>query len=87
MPDCITKLKYHLYRPVLKQLSYKSPKLLFFTFFSHSIRMSGKSLKFEDNRINKSNFHKNKKLFKTNDIDVNKILVSRKESYGKKKFT
>ena len=38
--------------------------------------MSGKD-------INKSNFYKNKKLFKIDDIDVNKILVSKKEPYGK----
>ena len=37
-------------------------------------------------RINfdKSNFYKNKKLFSLNDIDVSKILVSKKESYGTK---
>ena len=46
--------------------------------------MSGKSINFEDKKINKSNFHKNKKLFKIDDIDINKILVSKKESYGKK---
>ena len=33
-------------------------------------------------KINKSNFYKNKKLFKIEDIDINKILVSKKESYG-----
>ena len=36
--------------------------------------------------INKSNFYDNKKLFKIEDTDINKILVSKKESYGKKKF-
>ena len=46
--------------------------------------MSGKSINFDDKKINKSNFYKNKKLFHLNDIDVNKILVSKKESYGKK---
>ena len=44
--------------------------------------MSGKSLKFGDKEINKSNFYKNKKLFKTKDIDTSKILVSKKP-YGK----
>ena len=29
-------------------------------------------------------FYKNKKLFSLNDIDVNKILVSKKESYGRR---
>ena len=46
--------------------------------------MSGKSINFDDKKINKSNFYKNKKLFNLNDIDVNKILVSKKESYGTK---
>ena len=45
--------------------------------------MSGKSIKFEDKKINKSNFYKNKKLIKTEDIDISKILVSKKESYSK----
>ena len=44
--------------------------------------MSGKSINFEDKKINKSNIYKNKQLFSLNDIDVNKILVSRKESYS-----
>ena len=46
--------------------------------------MSGKSINFDDKKINKSNFYKNKKLFDLNDIDVNKILVSKKESHGTK---
>ena len=35
-------------------------------------------------KINKSNFYKNKKLFKTEDIGINNILFSKKESYGTK---
>ena len=46
--------------------------------------MSGKSISFEDKKINKNNFYKNKKLFNIHDLDVNKILVSKKESYGTK---
>ena len=46
--------------------------------------MGGKSINFDDKKINKSNFYKNKKLFNLNDIDANKILVSKKESYGTK---
>ena len=45
--------------------------------------MSEKSISSED-KINKSNFYKNKKLFNVHDLDVNKILVSKKESYGTK---
>ena len=46
--------------------------------------MSGKSINFDDKKINKSNFYKNKKICKIDELDVNKILVSRKEPYGKK---
>ena len=49
--------------------------------------MSGKSINFDDKKINKSSFHKNKKLFNLNDIDVNKILVSKKESFGTKNLS
>ena len=48
------------------------------------MRMSGKNMNFEDKRINKSDFYKNKKVTKIDDIDVNKILVSKKEPYGTK---
>ena len=42
------------------------------------------NLNFDNKNINKSDFHnKNKKLFNIDDIDVNKILVSKKEQYGK----
>ena len=46
--------------------------------------MSGKSINFGDKKINKSDFYKNKKLFKIEDINFNKILVSKKESYATK---
>ena len=46
--------------------------------------MSGKSINFEDKNINESNFYKNTKLFHIHDLDVNKILVSKRESYGTK---
>ena len=45
--------------------------------------MSGKSINFDDKKINKSSFYKNKKLFNLKNY-VNKILVSKKESYGTK---
>ena len=47
--------------------------------------MSGESLNFDDKKIEKSDFYKNKKIFNIDDIDVNKILVSKKEPYGIKK--
>ena len=46
--------------------------------------MIGKGINFDDKKINKSSFYKNKKLFNLNDIHVNKLLVSKKESYGTK---
>ena len=46
--------------------------------------MSGNSINFDDKKIKKSDFYnKNKKIFNIDDIDVNKILVSKKEPYGK----
>ena len=46
--------------------------------------MSGKDIIFNDKKVNKSDFCKNKKVIKIDEIDVNKIFVSKKESYGKK---
>ena len=45
--------------------------------------MKGKSKNFDDKKIKKSDFYENKKIFNIDDIDVNKILVSKKEKYGK----
>ena len=49
------------------------------TFFYLSIRMSGKSINVGGKKIKKSNFYKNKKIFKIDNIDDNKILISEKE--------
>ena len=48
--------------------------------------MRRKIINFQYKKINKNNFYQNKELFKTEDIDVNKILVSKKESYGTQKI-
>ena len=46
--------------------------------------MSGNIINFSDKKIKRSDFYnKNKKIFNINDIDINKILVSKKETYGK----
>ena len=46
--------------------------------------MNGKNINFNNRKIKKSDFYKkNKKIFNIDDIDVNKILVSKKEQYGK----
>ena len=46
--------------------------------------MSGKNINFNDKKIKRSSFYKNKKINNIEDIDVNNILVSKKESYGTK---
>ena len=46
--------------------------------------MSGKNINFDDQKIKRSSFYKNKKINNIEDIDVNNILVSKKEPYGTK---
>ena len=41
--------------------------------------MSGRIVNFRDKKVDRSNFYKNKKLFKIDDIDVDKTLISKKE--------
>ena len=41
--------------------------------------MSGYNKTFNDRKVNKSNFYETKRLFKTDDIDVDKILIYKKE--------
>ena len=45
--------------------------------------MSRSSINFNNEKIKKYEFCKNKKVFNIDNIDVNKILVSKKETYGK----
>ena len=63
-------------------LNYYIKKFYFFS--SQSIKMNGKNINFNDKIIKKSDFYnnKNKIIFNIDDIDVNKILVSKKEQYG-----
>ena len=45
--------------------------------------MNRKSINFNNKKIKKSDFYnENKKIFNINDIDINKILLSKKEIYG-----
>ena len=75
---CIIRLLFPL---VCQKLSHNYKKK--FTFFSlHSIRMNTKNIYFDDKKIKKSDFYKNKKAFQVDHIDVNKILVSKIEPYG-----
>ena len=45
--------------------------------------MSGTTINVNDKKVRKSNFYKNKKVFKIDNIDIN-VLVSKKEPYGTK---
>ena len=46
--------------------------------------MNRNGINFDNKNIEKSDFYnKNKKIFNIDDIDVNKILVSKKEQHGK----
>ena len=45
--------------------------------------MKGKNIDFDDKKIKKTEFYKDRKVFQIDDIDVNKILVSKKEPYDK----
>ena len=47
--------------------------------------MSGKSIIFDNTKLEKSNFYKSKRLLKIDDVDYDKILVSKKRSYGTNK--
>ena len=40
--------------------------------------MSGKNINFNDKKIKKNSFHKDKKINNIEDIDLNNILVSKK---------
>ena len=46
--------------------------------------MTRGNINFDDKKIKKSEFYKDKKVFQIDDFDVNKILVSKKERYGTK---
>ena len=46
--------------------------------------MSGKNINFNDKKNKKSIFYKNKTMNNIEDINVNNILVSKKEPYGNK---
>ena len=53
-------------------------------FWSYYIRIVQKTINFDDKKVNKTAFYKNKKPYEVYGIDTEKILVSKKESYGKK---
>ena len=55
-----------------------------FTFFSLMYKNGQQKRKFRWQKNKKSDFYKNKKVAKIDDVDVNKILVSKEEPYGTK---
>ena len=46
--------------------------------------MSGKKINFDGKKIKRSSFYKNKRINNIEEIDINNILVSKKEQYGTK---
>ena len=48
--------------------------------------MGKKLIKFDDTEIKKYKFHQNKSSVSINDINVNKIVVSTKLTFGKQDF-
>ena len=55
-------------------------------FLSQYKRISGKNIDFDNKSIKKSAFYKNKSVFRIEDIDVNKIFVSKKNPMVQKKL-
>ena len=43
-----------------------------------------KNINFDDKKIKRSSFYKNKKINNIEEINVNNVLVSKKEPYGTK---
>ena len=63
--------------------NYYKKMFTFFFFFLLYIRINGKKINFGNKNIKKSDFYnKIKKIFNIDDIDVNKILLFKKEQYG-----
>ena len=50
------------------------------------IKTDKKIIKFDDTKIEKFKFHQHKSPFLIDNIDINKIVVSTKVSFGKKDF-
>ena len=48
--------------------------------------MSRRSVKFGDKKVNASNFYKSRSFFKLDNIDFNKILISKTDLMVKRSF-
>ena len=72
-------LQYYLLKSVLeiwKKRDMQTNMKKNLHFFS-TLYKNGKNIIFDDEKINKSTFYKNKKIFNIYDIDLNEILVSK----------
>ena len=61
---------------------YKKKKNIFLSL--QSIRMNTKNINFDNKKVKKSVFYTDKTVFQVDNIDVSKILLSKKEPYGTK---
>ena len=85
----LTNVKKNLFRKYscalghsfIKKLSQNHKKSFF--FFLQSTRMNTKNIN-KNIKSKNGDFYKNKKVFQIDDIDVKKILVSKKEPYDTK---
>ena len=55
-------------------------------FSFHSIKLEQEAVHFREDSIVKSTFHKNKKPTNINKVDIQRIALSGKKSYGKDSF-
>ena len=56
----------------------------FLHFFLSQYENKSKNIKFDEKKIKKSDFYKYKELFKIDELDFNKILVSKKSHMTRK---
>ena len=80
-------LKYDSFRPTVKYAIIPcTPKIIIknFTLFFIKYENEWKNVNFGDKKIKLSDFYKIKKVIKIDDINVNKILVSKEEPYRTK---
>ena len=71
---------------VISIMTLRIPKLSYknFYFFCTIYKNGGKNINFNNIKIRKNTFYKNKIINNIEDIDVNNMLVSKKEAYGNK---
>ena len=55
-----------------------SVKKIKYFFFFCSLKMSGKTSKFDDVEVNKKEFHTSKQPIEKSSVDINRIVISKK---------